>query len=426
MMKMQIGVLAFLVALSAIESGIASPNTVPAFLWSPHLQAGNGGMDEAVNYQVISAKDLVDSVFTQGGWSNILCSEKKVEEPVVDVALVFIGRELLSSDVSSKRNSEPSLVNTLNGLFTASNFSLAFPYIAAPEEERMESLLLSGLKQACPHNVGVSNIVLSDSCFVEDGTIQKLSDLQSFKVVFLPLYVFIFTNSNGIKILLSSDVSSKRNSEPSLVNTLNGLFTASNFSLAFPYIAAPEEERMESLLLSGLKQACPHNVGVSNIVLSDSCFVEDGTIQKLSDLQSFKDHLLSRKETRKEGETDLVVLCSEGSGSNSQSGQSHSERESISELVSSVEQSGSKYTALYVSDPYWYTSYKTLQRFLAESGTGNSTVGVATTCDELCKFKSSLLEGILVGIVFLLILISGLCCMAGIDTPTRFETPQDS
>ncbi|KAH0904732.1 hypothetical protein HID58_044235, partial [Brassica napus] len=319
MMKMQIGVLAFLVALSAIESGIASPNTVPAFLWSPHLQAGNGGMDEAVNYQVMSAKDLVDSVFTQGGWSNILCSEKKVEHPVVDVALVFIGRELLSSDVSSKRNSEPSLVNTLNGLFTASNFSLAFPYISAPEEERMESLLLSGLKQACPHNVGVSNIVFSDSCFVEDGMIQKLSDLQSFK-----------------------------------------------------------------------------------------------------------DHLLSRKETRKEGETDLVVLCSEGSGSNSQSGQSHSERESISELVSSVEQSGSKYTALYVSDPYWYTSYKTLQRFLAESGTGNSTVGVATTCDELCKFKSSLLEGILVGIVFLLILISGLCCMAGIDTPTRFETPQDS
>ncbi|KAJ0242405.1 2-C-methyl-D-erythritol 4-phosphate cytidylyltransferase [Hirschfeldia incana] len=317
MMKMQIGMLAFLVALFAIESGFASPNTVPAFLWSPHLQrGGNGGMDEAVNYQVMSSKDLVDSVFTQGGWSNILCSEKKVEQPVVDVALVFIGRELVSSDVSSKRNSNPSLVNTLNGLFTSSNFSLAFPYIAAPEEERMESLLLSGLKQACPHNVGVSNIVFSDSCFVEDGTIQKLSDLQSFK-----------------------------------------------------------------------------------------------------------DHLLARKETRKEGETDLVVLCSEGSESK---GQSHSERESISELVSSVEQSGSKYTALYVSDPYWYTSYKTLQRFLAESGTGNSTVGVATGCDELCKFKSSLLEGILVGIVFLLILISGLCCMAGIDTPTRFETPQDS
>nr|AAN60225.1 unknown [Arabidopsis thaliana] len=321
MKKIQIGAVALLVFLSVVslfEIGLASPNTVPAFLWSPHLQSANGELDEAVNYQVMSAKDLVGSVFTQGGWSNFLCSEKKLEQPV-DVALVFIGRELLSSDVSSKRNSDPALVNTLNNLFTASNFSLAFPYIAAPEEERMENLLLSGLKEACPNNVGVSNIVFSDSCFVEDGTIQKLSDLQSFK-----------------------------------------------------------------------------------------------------------DHLLARRETRKEGETDLVVLCSEGSESNSQAGQSHSERESILELVSSVEQSGSKYTALYVSDPYWYTSYKTLQRFLAETAKGNSTPEIATGCDELCKFKSSLLEGILVGIVFLLILISGLCCMAGIDTPTRFETPQDS
>ncbi|XP_010465174.1 PREDICTED: uncharacterized protein LOC104745585 [Camelina sativa] len=322
MMKIQIGVVALLVALSVsslFEIGLASPNTVPAFLWSPHLQSANGELDEAVNYQVVSAKDLVGSVFTQGGWSNFLCSEKKLEQPV-DVALVFIGRELLSSDVSSRRNSDPTLVNTLNNLFTASNFSLAFPYIAAPEEERMENLLLSGLKEACPNNVGVSNIVFSDSCFVEDGTIQKLSGLQSFK-----------------------------------------------------------------------------------------------------------DHLLARRETRKEGETDLVVLCSEGSEeSKSQAGQSLSERESISELVNSVEQSGSKYTALYVSDPYWYTSYKTLQRFLAETAKGNSTPEVTTGCDELCKFKSSLLEGILVGIVFLLILISGLCCMAGIDTPTRFETPQDS
>ncbi|CAN8259499.1 unnamed protein product [Cochlearia groenlandica] len=304
-MKIQIVVVAFLVALS-----VASSNTVPAFLWSPHLQPAN----EGVNYQVLSAKDLVASVFTQGGWSNFLCSEKKAEQDV-DVALVFIGRELMSTDVSSKKNSDPALVNTLNNLFTASNFSLGFPYIAAPEEERMENLLLSGLKSACPNNVGVSNIVFSDFCFVEDGSVQKLSGLQSFK-----------------------------------------------------------------------------------------------------------DHLVARGETRKEGETDLVVLCSEGS----ESGQTYSERESISELVSSVEQSGSKYTALYVSDPYWYTSYKTLQRFLAEGATGNSTAGVTTTCDELCKFKSSLLEGILVGIVFLLILISGLCCMAGIDTPTRFETPQDS
>ncbi|CAH2033455.1 unnamed protein product [Thlaspi arvense] len=333
MMRMSsMGLVALLIVLelaSHLNFGLASQSTVPAFLWSPHLQSSNGEMNEAVNYRVMSAKDLVGSVFRQGGWSSFLCSEKKLEQPV-DVALVFIGRELLSLDVSSNQNPDPALVNTLKNLYTASNFSLAFPYITAPEEEMMENLLLSGLKEACPHNVGFS----------------------------------------------------------------------------------------------------------SNIVFSESCFVEDGTVRKLSNVQSFKDHLVARKETRKEGETDLVVLCSEGSESSIRSDQSHSDREIISELVSSVEQSGTKYAALYVSDPYWYTSYKTLQRFLAETATGNTTVKATTTCDELCKFKSSLLEGILVsvlirsvassqGIVLLIILISGLCCMAGIDTPTRFETPQD-
>ncbi|XP_010501171.1 PREDICTED: uncharacterized protein LOC104778426 [Camelina sativa] len=168
-MMMRMGMIQVtLLVVALVDFGLASPpSTFPAFLWSPHLQSDNGEMD--VNYQVMSAKDLVDSVFTRGGWSSFLCSEEKLQQPV-DVALVFIGRELLSSDVSLHRNSDPALVNTLKNLYTASNFSLAFPYIAAPEEERMENLLLSGLKEACTHNVGVSNIVFSDSCFVEDGT----------------------------------------------------------------------------------------------------------------------------------------------------------------------------------------------------------------------------------------------------------------
>ncbi|KAL9309802.1 hypothetical protein AtEden1_Chr1g0054721 [Arabidopsis thaliana] len=65
---------------SLVDFGLASPSTVPAFLWSPHLQYANGETD--VNYQVMSAKDLVDSVFTLGGWSNFLCSEKKLQQPV--------------------------------------------------------------------------------------------------------------------------------------------------------------------------------------------------------------------------------------------------------------------------------------------------------------------------------------------------------
>jgi len=111
-MRISIGLVGLLVALDLafhVGFGSSSPSTVPAFLWSPHLQSANG---EAVNYQVISAKDLVGSVFTQGRWSNFLCSGKKVQQGV-DVAFVFIGRELLSSDVSSTKNSDPALVNTL-------------------------------------------------------------------------------------------------------------------------------------------------------------------------------------------------------------------------------------------------------------------------------------------------------------------------
>ncbi|PSR90285.1 GDP polyribonucleotidyltransferase [Actinidia chinensis var. chinensis] len=95
--------------------------------------------------------------------------------------------------------------------------------------------------------------------------------------------------------------------------------------------------------------------------------------------------------------------------------------------------SGTKYVdssfvdLLEVSDPFRPKRYpyQELQRFLAESTLGNGSVST-TVCDGVCQIKSSLLEGILVGIVLLIILISGLCCMAGIDTPTRFEAPQDS
>lgn len=72
--------------------------------------------------------------------------------------------------------------------------------------------------------------------------------------------------------------------------------------------------------------------------------------------------------------------------------------EVISGLLNSVEQSGAKYTVLYVSDPVrsiQYPTYRELERFLAEGAVGNGSANL-TGCDEVCKFKSSLLEGILV------------------------------
>jgi len=72
--------------------------------------------------------------------------------------------------------------------------------------------------------------------------------------------------------------------------------------------------------------------------------------------------------------------------------------EVLSELISSVEESGAKYAVLYVSDlsrSIQYPSYRDLQRFLAESTTGNGSAN-STACDGVCQLKSSLLEGLLV------------------------------
>ncbi|XP_002523386.2 uncharacterized protein LOC8282144 [Ricinus communis] len=304
-----------MVALCNVPGLLAS--SVPAFFWSSH-QFSNNGMDEAVNYQTISSRDLARSILSEGGWSNILCSEKKLQQPV-DLALVFVGRELLSTDISTRKSADPALVSLLKVLYGRSNFSMAFPYIAASEEETMENSLVSGFAESCGQDLGINNVAFSESCSVE----------------------------------------------------------GENF-------------------------------------------------EKLADVHAVHDHLVSRMEKRQNGQADLVVFCH---GAHSAKGleQPKSESEILSELISSVETLGVKYEVLYVSDPFrsiQYPSHRDLRRFLAEGSIGNGSLN--STCDEVCKIKSSLLEGVLVGIVLLIILISGLCCMMGIDTPTRFEAPQES
>ncbi|XP_044504707.1 uncharacterized protein LOC123224966 [Mangifera indica] len=296
----------------------ASPSTVPAFLWSPHhnqLQS-----DNVLNYQTISPKDLAKSVLSQGGWSDLLCSRKQSPQSV-DVALVFVGRELESSHVSGNKHADSALVDLLKVSFMSSNFSVAFPYIVALGEETMENLLVSE--------------------FMED---------------------------------------------------------------------------------------CGGDLRINNVAFSESCAVEGGNFQKLADWHSVQDHLLSRMEKKTDRQAHLVVFCYDGTKSVNQLDQQRSESEVISGLINSMEQSGAKYTVLYVSDPVrsiQYPTYRELERFLADGADGNGSVN-STGCDEVCKFKSSLLEGILVAIVLLLILISGLCCMMGIDTPTRFEAAHES
>ncbi|KAI3731955.1 hypothetical protein L1987_63148 [Smallanthus sonchifolius] len=224
----------------------------------------------------------------------------------------------------------------------------------------------------------------------------------------------------------SVDISGRKNEDQTLLNLLKVSFTKSTFSLAYPYVSASEENKpLQSSLVSEFAETCGLDSGLSKLGMLESCAAEGGNFEKLADISSVHEYVVSSMEKSK-GQTPLVVFCN-GADSLKGSEQPRSEGEVLSELISSVEKTGAKYSVLYVSDPVSiirYPSYRQLDRFLAENS-GNKSQD-STTCDGVCQIKSSLLEGLLVGLVLLVILISGLCCMAGIDTPTRFEAPQES
>ncbi|MFS8022911.1 hypothetical protein Hanom_Chr16g01445071 [Helianthus anomalus] len=290
---------AILLVVSELPHGLTFSSTTPAFLWS-NVQDGltSNKVKEAVSYQTLSPKELAKSVMSEGGWSNLLCTNQKPEESV-DLAIVFVGRE---------------------ASFTKSTFSLAYPYVSASEENK-------------------------------------------------PL---------------------------------------------------------QSSLVSELAETCGLDAGLSKVGILESCAAEGGNFEKLADISSVNEYVVSSMEKKSKGQTPLVVYCN-GADSPKGSEQPRSEGEILSELISSVEKTGAKYSVLYVSDPVnviRYPSYRQVDRFLAEKS-GNSSHD-SNACDGVCQIKSSLLEGLFVGLVLLIILISGLCCMAGIDTPTRFEAPQES
>ncbi|CAL9774555.1 unnamed protein product [Musa acuminata subsp. burmannicoides] len=290
---------------------LGSPVTGPAFLWSPqHFGSSQHDNKEFVDYRTFSPKDLAKSVLSEGGWSNVVCTRETLNDNM-DVAVVFVGRKLQTSDISSIKQPDPSLIDILKLSFTTSNFSMAFPYVAIDEQEMLENSLVKGFAENCGQGLGVNRIAYLDSCSLDGGN------------------------------------------------------------------------------------------------------------KKLEGLHSVHDILASRIS----GKMDLIVLCS---GDSKESDRTPSEGEALSNVVNMLKESGAKYTILYASRPYRTTQYPThlAVRFLAESPQGQASAN--STCDGVCQIKSSLLEGIFVAIVLLIILISGLCCMIGIDTPSRFETPQES
>jgi hypothetical protein len=300
--------------VATAQVAAAAPVTAPAFLWAPkNYGLSSSEAKEVVHYQTLSPKSLAKSVLEEGGWSNLVCS-KDGPQKNVDVAVLFLGSKLQSSDISKDKQADPALADTLKLSFSSSELSMAFPYVAISEDEALENSLLSGFTENC-----------------EDG-------------------------SRG-----------------------------------------------------------------NHITYTDTCAASSESMKKHSSMDSIQDLVKSRMGNNPTGQTELIVFCSGGFKDNVKS-----EGELLSEVVSVLNKSGAKYSILYASQPYGLlenTSELPLARYLAEKT--NETKPILEKCDGECQLKSTLLEGVFVGLVLLIILISGLCCMMGIDTPSRFEAAQD-
>ncbi|KAG9458549.1 hypothetical protein H6P81_003057 [Aristolochia fimbriata] len=324
MRKLTAVILACVLAALHLLDASSLPITAPAFLWSTHDHGVSSQVNEFVNYRTLSTKDLAKTVLSEGGWSNFLCAGGNLQKSI-DVAVVFVGKKLQSSDIAKSTHVEPHLIDLLRDSFTNSNFSMAFPYVSLPDEK----------------------------------------------------------------------------------------------------------EAVEKSLISEILQTCGDHSRVNNVALTDSCLVEGEGLRRLAGLPAAYDYIYSKLQSETKGQTDLILMCSGDSQSSKELDElsETAESEILSKLISFLGNTGASYTVLYTSNPHrshYPPSHQTLtlQRFLAEAP-GNKSVS-STSCDSVCQFTSTLLEGVIVGIVLLLILISGLLCMMGIDTPTRFEAPQES
>jgi len=303
-----------LMLAAAAQVVAAAPVTAPAFLWAPkNYGLSPNEAKEVVHYQTISQKSLANSVLEEGGWSDLVCS-KNGRQKNVDVAVIFLGSKLQSSDISKDKQVDSTLADILKLSFSSSEFSMAFPYVAMSNDEALENSLLSGFTENCEDHSGGNHITYTDTCTASSESMKK------------------HLNMNSIQDLVKSQMGN-----------------------------SPSRQ------------------------------------------------------------TELIVFCSGGFKDNAKS-----EGEMLLELVSVLNKSGAKYTILYASQPYVLLENPSdlpLARYLAEKT--NTTKPILEKCDVECQLKSTLLEGVFVGVVLLIILISGLCCMMGIDTPSRFEAPQD-
>lgn len=60
---------------------------------------------------------------------------------------------------------------------------MAYPYVSAMvKEETLESSLIEEFEASCDHKFRVGNIIVTDSCLIEDKGYSKLADMHAVEV----------------------------------------------------------------------------------------------------------------------------------------------------------------------------------------------------------------------------------------------------
>lgn len=229
--------------------------------------------------------------------------------------------------------------------------------------------------------------------------------------------------------LRSEDIARDADATSDVLHVLKGAFFSSKYSMALPYISLqPERSGIASMLLSTIKDSCDLKARPGKILIVGPCFrqvldskwlflAED--IELVESAEGIKELINSRKGSKARSETDMMIVCPASSFEHKVA---LSEGNVLELIILAVRQSGTSATFLYSSDFSDAGNFGAFRGRLLLSNSSSSN----STCDDICETIAGLYEGLMVAITLLIILISGLCCMLGIDTPKRFESSQDS
>mmetsp|Transcript_28303 Transcript_28303/g.90153 ORF Transcript_28303/g.90153 Transcript_28303/m.90153 type:complete len:240 (+) Transcript_28303:161-880(+) len=206
------------------------------------------------------------------------------------------------------------------------------------------------------------------------------------------------------------------------VKPLQDALVASNSSVAFPYIA--REEGTESLA-SSLLGAFMENGGAGRVAVSAGCTREAVAAADAMpgaevwaghemDGHSLKEFLDSQSGLPG-GHTTILLLCSA--------------EETLAEEMREL---------LAVATALQQSSAHGILLFASEQGPGAPapnrrgladwrSYGVEYDCGPgtVCRSQVYVLEGLIVGVVFLIALLSGLCCMGVLEGPSKFEHAEE-